>query len=320
MSPPSSSRSAFTLRPRTAEDDPRAVGIYSAQERDSAPLTVERYRGELGENPAEGERWVAVQDGRVLGSGSAGPAWWTGDPVTYSVEIRVDRRRGREGIGTSLLDLLRSRLLQRGARRLLGWVRTDAVDGRAFAARHGFAETGQAIQEYRLHVPSAATSPHGALEERLRGEGILLASLAELDPDDAFLRALQRLWAGAEAADDEQLRQSFPVWRREVLDAPGLSPETHWVAVDRGQPVGMTFLRSLSEDAAENDYTGVAATHRGRGIATALKLRAVRWARAHGVDWFFTSSEVGNAPMLGINTRLGYRPGPRRLEVALELA
>ena len=68
----------------------------------------------------------------------------------------------------------------------------------------------------------------------------------------------------------------------------------------------------------KEQLVGVAATHRGRGIATALKRRAIAWARQDGVSWFYTSSEMGNARMIAINRRLGYQPGVRRLEVARE--
>jgi GNAT superfamily N-acetyltransferase len=91
------------------------------------------------------------------------------------------------------------------------------------------------------------------------------------------------------------------------------------VALDEDRPVGMTFLKRLSEDAAENDYTGVASTHRGRGIAPALKRRAIAWAQQHGVDWFYTSSEIGNARMIAINKRLGYQSGVQRLEISRDL-
>ena len=81
----------------------------------------------------------------------------------------------------------------------------------------------------------------------------------------------------------------------------------------------MTFLKRLSPTAAENDYTGVAASHRGNGIAVALKLRAIQWAQRNGVDWFYTSSETGNSPMLSINQKLGYRAGVRRIEVGRDI-
>jgi GNAT superfamily N-acetyltransferase len=319
-----SASGSLALRLRVAGDDARIVEIYSRQERDGMPLTLSRYRAEQVEKAAngQGEQWVALDRDRLVGVGGFSPAWWTGQPGIYAVEIRVDPSHWRQGIGSRLYDLLCSRLLQREATRLVSWVRADAENAHRFAARHGFHETGQVIQEYRLYVPEAKTDHYEGVEERLRCEGLRMASLAELgSEDELFLRTLQRLSAdsGDGPPDPEQLRHSFPTWRREVLHAAGLSPETHWVALDGDRPVGMTFLKRLSEDAAENDYTGVASTHRGRGIAPALKLRAIAWARQHGVSWFYTSSEIGNMRMIAINRRLGYEPRIRRLEVARDL-
>ena len=323
------SSETVVLRPRASGDEARIVEIYNQQEGDSLPLTLARYQAEhrpRSEHPQaadrQGEEWVALDKDRLVGVGGFSPAWWTGNPAIYAVEIRVDPGWWREGIGTRLYDQLRSRLLPREATRVVSWVRADADNARCFAARHGFRETGQVIQEYRLYVPEAETGDPEGVEERLRREGLRIASLAELGRnDELFLRALQWLWAdsGDEPPDPDSLRCSFPSWRRGVLDAVGLTPETHWVALEGDRPVGMTFLKRLSEDAAENDYTGVAATHRGRGIATALKRRAIAWARQHGVSWFYTSSEMGNARMIAINRRLGYQPGVRRLEVARDL-
>jgi GNAT superfamily N-acetyltransferase len=314
----------LTLRPRTTGDDARIVEIYNQQEGDSLPLTLERYRAEHADSAADrqGEQWVALDQDRLVGVGSFHAAWWTGDPGIYVGEIRVDPSRWRQGIGTRLSDQLRSRLLTREAARLLSWVRADAAGARRFAARHGFRETGQVIQDCRLYVPEAETDYYAGVDERLRRDGLRIASLAELGRDDEpFLQALHQVStdSGDEPPDSEQLCDSFPTWRRQVLDAAGMSPETHWVALDGDRPVGMTFLKRLSEDAAENDYTGVASTHRGRGIAPALKLRAIAWAQQHGVNWFYTSTEVGNTRMIAINTRLGYQQGVRRVEVARDL-
>jgi GNAT superfamily N-acetyltransferase len=174
------------------------------------------------------------------------------------------------------------------------------------------------MEEYGLYVPEATTAMYVAAEERLRGEGIRIVTLAELGPnDEAFLLSLRRLWG--HWAGEDVAGGSLAEWRRNVLEGPGQSPETHWIALDGERPVGTTFLKRLSEDAAENDFTGVGVTHRGRGIAPVLKLHAIAWAQAHGVNWFYTGSEVGNTPMLAINRRLGYQAGIRRREVAREL-
>jgi GNAT superfamily N-acetyltransferase len=312
------------VQPHVAGDDAGIVEIYNRQEGDSLPLTLARLRAERAEQSSGGsvEEWVALEGEQLVGAGRFSGAWWTGQPGIYAVEIRVEPSWWRRGTGTQLYDQLRSRLLCREATRLVSWVRADVTPARGFAVRHGFQETGKIIQEYRLHVPEANTDDLDGGEERLRREGLRIASLAELGrEDEPFLRALQAVWAdsGDEPPDLERLRDSFSSWRRGVLQGPGLSLETHWVALDGEQPVGMSFLKRLSEDAAENDYTGVASTHRGRGIATALKRRAIAWARERGVRRFFTSSEIGNARMIGINRRLGYKPGVQRLEVARDL-
>lgn len=312
---------SITFRPRVAQDDAGIVELYSQQEADSAPLTVAGYRADHDDTVADrrAEEWVAVETEHLVGVGEFSPAWWTGDTGVYSAQIRVDQSRWRWGIGSRLYDLLQSRLDALEATRLLCWVREDVVRGRRFAARHGFGETGQVIEEYCLYVPEAATDAYEGLKERLRRDGVRMASLAELGTDDeVFLRALQGLTTDAhdQPPDSELLRDSFSSWRQRLLHTPGISPETYWVALEGNRPVGITFLKWLSDDAAENDYTMVAATHRCRRIAPALKLQAIAWARAHGVTWFHTSSEVGNAPMIAINRRLGYQPGIRRLEVA----
>src|SRR5207249_1421039 len=98
------------------------------------------------------EQWVALERDQVVGVAGFHPAWWTGDAGVHSIEIRVAPDHSRQGIGSLLYDRLWSRLLRLGATRLVGWVRADAAGGRGFAARHGFQESGEVIQEYRLAI------------------------------------------------------------------------------------------------------------------------------------------------------------------------
>lgn len=313
-----------TLRPRVPADDPRIVEIHNAQEAESMPLSLERYRAERAQ-PADrrqGEVWVAILDDVVVGVGDFAPAWWTGHAGIYEIDVRVDVPSRERGIGTSLYEMLESRLTALEATRLLGWIRPNAEPARRFVARHGFRETDEIIEEYRLHMPEARSDAYPGLEERLRDRGIRITSLAQLGlEDEDFLRSLHRVWADTvdEPPDLAALRDAFPTWQGQVLHSPGLSPGTHWVALDGDRPVGLTFLKRLSDDAAENDYTGVASAYRGQGIAPALKLQAIAWARENGVEWFYTSSEAGNARMISVNVRLGYRPGARKREVARNL-
>lgn len=78
---------------------------------------------------------------------------------------------------------------------------------------------------------------------------------------------------------------------------------------DAGRPAGATTTgaRPGDLDRAWTAFTGVRAEARGRGIATALKLRQVEWCRSAGYRRLTTGNHLGNAPMLAINERLGFR-------------
>jgi GNAT superfamily N-acetyltransferase len=61
--------------------------------------------------------------------------------------------------------------------------------------------------------------------------------------------------------------------------------------------------------------TAVARSHRGRGIAMALKQTVIDWARANGLTALETGNDVDNAPMRAVNARLGYEPMPDEIFV-----
>lgn len=54
-------------------------------------------------------------------------------------------------------------------------------------------------------------------------------------------------------------------------------------------------------------------SHRRKGIATALKLRAINFAKGYGAKVIETDNEENN-PMYYLNMKLGFRPRPAWLE------
>ena len=72
----------------------------------------------------------------------------------------------------------------------------------------------------------------------------------------------------------------------------------------------MTATMVKENGAAYTNFTGVTRAERGKGIALAMKLRALRELRARGVKLFGTTNDESNAAMRGINRRLGYVPDP----------
>ena len=307
----------FSIRRALVEDAPALADLYNSQEAESGPRDADSFRRDLEHTGDTGreDRLVALQGEQVIGYAAANPAWWTGSDDVYALDIRVARPFWGSGTGTALYAALCLAPGAGNANRMLAWIRNDLPEARRFAARHGFTHTGQVLEESRLYLPEARVETVTSAADPLHAAGIRIRTLAEIAPDESFLRQLQRLW------DDENGSNSiaFETWRSSVLEGDGLSPDTHWVALDGRRPIGTTFLNVLGPHGAENDYTAVAPSHRGRGIAPALKARAIAWGQEHGMTWFYTSSLIENAPMRSINHRLGYRPGARKSEVARDL-
>lgn len=99
--------------------------------------------------------------------------------------------------------------------------------------------------------------------------------------------------------------EEFRDW---VKNTPFWFPDGWFVALDGERWVGQSQLSpyTANSDFAMTGLTGVVRSHRRRGIATALKVTALRRAKELGVRFVRTGNEEHN-PMLQLNLRLGFR-------------
>ena len=73
------------------------------------------------------------------------------------------------------------------------------------------------------------------------------------------------------------------------------------------------FTRHLREARPDVVHVGITGTHpdyRGRGIAFALKLLTIDYARQHGIREIRTQNDTRNEPMLHINQSVGFVTEP----------
>jgi GNAT superfamily N-acetyltransferase len=147
---------------------------------------------------------------------------------------------------------------------------------------------------------------HAEAGRRLEARGIRIVSAAELG-QEAVYPALYEI----NQATEEDIPRSLPrtpepyeAWLG-WMQPPGSLPERVWVALSDGRPVGYSYL-DYGGAIVSTGYTGVLRSHRGRGVARALKLRTVVQAVELGVEAVETDNDSENAPILHLNEELGY--------------
>src|SRR5207245_4943489 len=93
------------------------------------------------------------------------------------------------------------------------------------------------------------------------------------------------------------------------LKNPHLLPDGYFLAKDGSNFVGMSDVHRIDSEPAvlNQDDTGVIREYRGRGIATALKLRVIDFGKKNGYRIIKTWNDSVNASMLAINNKLGFK-------------
>lgn len=161
-----------------------------------------------------------------------------------------------------------------------------------------------------LHVASADVERFGPLLERLQAAGITFTQLRELQHDDALW--LERFTAldneTRSATGDPQVPRSVAAMRARLADLI-LDPDACFVARHGQHWVAYTVLDTAhsSADRLRQSWTGVLPAYRRRGIATALKVLTVQYARQHGYGTIATATRAGNIASQAMSRRIGFR-------------
>lgn len=106
------------------------------------------------------------------------------------------------------------------------------------------------------------------------------------------------------------------------INAPYAIPEGFFIARHDGRYIGLARLFSSEEepDILHQDLTGVLPEYRGKGVAMALKLQTVSFARDNRKREIRTWNDTMNRPMLRINEAMGFVKEPAEVLYIKELA
>lgn len=304
----------FSLRPLIPEDAPRVAEIINRDQSQTATVEEVRERIAGPTLPARAIQRLGAEDeaGALIGYGHALRDGYM-EPGLFWTHVAVEPAARRQGAGAVIHEAVRSFAREHGATWLRGEVSDTLPEGLAFGQAMGYT-IERRIFESTLQVADFDERPFLAALEAMDAAGVRFFSLADVG---GAREARERLWSlertvaldvpgGSEASS-----RPFEVWERQVVESGRYLAEGELVATYGDEWIGMAALVDYPESGMMyHGITGVLPAYRGKGLATALKLLAIRLARARGVTILRTNNDAENAPMLAINRKLGYHPEP----------
>jgi GNAT superfamily N-acetyltransferase len=318
-------RASVTIRDFRSEDFPAVVGIWNALYPGN-PTTVDHERFDwetFDEKRFIRRRYVATDSsGAVVGDASLSHMLSAFHPQRFGMWVGVHPRSQQKGVGTALYEHLVDALRGFDAIAVRTWTRETMSSTAEWLARRGFTEL---MRGWESHLKLDSFEPDQFRERWTLPVGIAAVTLAEeLGRDPSAIRTLYELDVDIspdEPRIDPFTPPPFELYREWVMKNPGYTPEAIFIAKDGDEYAGLSELyrNDALPEVMNTGFTGVRRSYRGRGIAFALKLRALNWAKGHGYREVRTWNNTLNAPMLGINVKLGFRKQPAWLTLGKDL-
>ena len=260
------------------------------------PNAIEEVKRRLERQP-ERLYLVAFDGEKVVGLGFCGPSQ---SPERTAIAVRVLPEHRRRGIGSELLDLAVAHAAGLGRPHLSGMVFENDPHSIAWVTNRGFEENDRQVELSR-QLSAVEDEPKAP-------NGIELTELDERRHREAY-----EVWV--DCYPDMPLSPPIPApTYEEWLEEEVCGPIT-LLALEDGRVVGAAALMERVDGLAEHGLTAVRRSHRGRGIATALKQALIGWAAANGYRELTTWTQDGNEAMQAVNLKLGYRPRPAVINV-----
>jgi GNAT superfamily N-acetyltransferase len=294
---------------RERRDDDAAALVRLVRELAPAWVLSEggmRHRMRSIPERARRKDWIWDEDGEAVGWSRAELELGSDRDDVAHVNVWVRPGWRERGIGTALYEPAHAHAVEIGARRLLA-NGPDEPSTRAFAETRGFRHT-MTRRMSRVRPKDVDPSALRALAAEKETEGFTLAPFAEFDGMPELIHALDAEASLDEPSDEPTTDLPFDEWLGHWTN-PDLAREGSFVVLHDGRPVAMAWLNVDVEGArAGNGFTGTLRAYRGRRLARLAKLASIAWAAEHGIEAIVTENDETNAPMLALNTSLGYRP------------
>jgi mycothiol synthase len=237
-------------------------------------------------------------------------------PQKFGAWIHVMPEHRNKGIGTALYNAILEELQPFNLLALRTTTREDQSAGLHLLQKWGFTEDKR-YWESRLDVCGFDLQPYARVEDKPTSRGIEITNLAKLAKRDTdYLQKYYDLWREVRAdvpRPEPATEVPFEEWHSFAIDTPYLVPEASIIAVDKttGAYVGLSQLYKAEDgEHLETGLTGVRRDYRRKGIALAMKIKGIEYAKKINAPEIRTGNESNNRAMLSINETLGYVKEP----------
>lgn len=272
---------------------------------------------------------VTVEDasGELAAAAELGSGMFPRADGAQSGNVTVMRAHRAKRLGSALLAVVEAEARGRGVPRILAGTNSSFVGSLEWAEKRGYREIGRRIEAY-IEVQRFDGRPFHELVDRVTASGIRLATMSEVLAGrdlDATERFWHDLWeAEAPMWDDVPWASPTPHWpyekfRKMAVESGRMITEASVVALDGDRIAAFTTTGKRGTDRGYTWMTGTGRDHRGRGLATAIKVKMLAAATAAGLRAMLTTNDEPNKAMRDINERLGYVMLPAHVELEKKL-
>ncbi len=236
-------------------------------------------------------------------------------PLKFWFYIMVHPDFQRQGIGTALYNLINQDLEQLNAINLRTWVKEDMEVSVSFVTKRGFFEKMREW-ESRLDVQKFNLQDFQPYLSSLYQQGLTISTFKEEKENtpgwDYKLYELDNDIFQDVPLPDTYTPESFEEYEKNHLNNPNRIPEAYFIVKDGDKYAGRTSLSTIkaSLEKLSQGLTGVRREYRRRGIAMAVKVKAIEWAQKNGYKTIITGNDSENVGMLSINIKLGFQRQP----------
>ena len=231
----------------------------------------------------------------------------------YKLFLIIEPQWLRRGIGELLISRLTNDLSAVGAVTVTFQDYESSNDMQELLKAHGFTERMKVL-DLRLDLAQATFENSSTTIDRVKSRGISISTLhQERQNDPRYIEKLYELTSTLERDDPARDPFSPPsYYEREAklwLEQPYVLQHGYFIAKHGDDYVGITNLNRIDAvpDAISVGFTGVKREYRRQGIATALKVSAIEWAKEQDYKTICSQNQAVHSSLLKLNETLGFR-------------